>query len=75
MRNYAGDVLIWDVNLILKQEEVPAIRLGQQGRLGWTTWLMPRRAATDAADLKLDASADSHAATIDQTTGPEEILR
>ncbi len=28
VRNYAGDVLIWDVNLILKQEEVPPIRLG-----------------------------------------------
>ena len=23
---------------------MPPIRLGQQGRLGWTTWLMPRRA-------------------------------
>src|SRR3954451_7375665 len=60
VRNYAGDVLIWDVNLILKRDEVPGTRLGQQGRLGWTTWLMPRRAETDASDLFLDASADSH---------------
>ncbi|MGH7044526.1 MAG: type VI secretion system baseplate subunit TssG, partial [Acetobacteraceae bacterium] len=59
VRNYAGDTLVWDVNLILRYEEVPPIRLGGFGRLGWTTWLMPRRAETDAADLFLDASADS----------------
>ena len=69
VRNYAGDVLVWDVNLILKQAEVPGIRLGQQGRLGWTTWLMPRRAETDAADLFLNASADSHAQSLDPGTG------
>ena len=72
VRNYAGDVLIWDVNMILKQEEVPATRLGQQGRLGWTTWLMPRRATTDAADLFLNASADSHAQAIAQKAEPED---
>ena len=66
VRNYAGDVLIWDVTLILRAAEVPAIRLGQQGRLGWTTWLMPRRSAAAAADLHLDASADSHASARDR---------
>jgi type VI secretion system protein ImpH len=74
VRNYAGDVLIWDVNLILKREEVPGTRLGQQGRLGWTTWLMPRRAETDAADLFLDASADSHASAIDKNAEPKDIV-
>jgi type VI secretion system protein ImpH len=69
VRNYAGDALIWDVNLILRADEVPAIRLGRQGRLGWTTWLMPRRARTDAADLFLDASADSHASEIVRKSG------
>ncbi len=69
VRNYAGDALIWDVNLILHAGEVPAIRLGQQGRLGWTTWLMPRRSRTDAADLFLDASADSHASAIVRNIG------
>ena len=52
------------MNLILRAGQVPAIRLGQQGRLGWTTWLMPRRVASDAADLCLDVSADSHASRI-----------
>ncbi len=68
VRNYAGDVLIWDVNLILRRNEVPPIQLGRKGRLGWTTWLMPRRAETDAADLHLDASADSPALSIDAST-------
>lgn len=65
VRNYAGDTLIWDVNVILKREEVPPIALGKQGRLGWTTWLTPRRKLADAADLFLDASADSMARAID----------
>lgn len=73
VRNYAGDVLIWDVNLILKREEVPPTRLGKQGRLGWTTWLMPRRSSADAANLHLDASADSYAAKIDRNAEPEEL--
>ncbi len=68
VRNYAGDVLVWDVNLVLRAAEVPPLRLGRQGRLGWTTWLTPRRKATDAADLFLDASADSMARTIDAHT-------
>jgi type VI secretion system protein ImpH len=65
VRNYAGDTLVWDVNLILRREEVPPIELGRVGRLGWTTWLMPRTKNADAADLFLDASADSMARAID----------
>jgi type VI secretion system protein ImpH len=71
VRNYAGDALAWDVNLVLQREEVPPTRLGCRktggGRLGWTTWLGPRRKAADAADLFLDASADSRARRIDAT--------
>lgn len=65
VRNYAGDTLIWDVNLILRRDEVPPTELGRTGRLGWTTWLMPRSKNIDAADLFLDASADSMARAID----------
>lgn len=53
VRNYIGDELSWDVNLILKKDEVPAIRLGQTGNLGWTTWLLPRRDERNANDLYL----------------------
>jgi type VI secretion system protein ImpH len=61
VRNYAGDTLEWDVNLILLRNEVPRTQLGRQGQLGWTTWLTPRLSERDAADLFLDASADSMA--------------
>ncbi len=68
VRNYAGDLMLWDLNLMLKAEEVPQIRLGQQGQLGWTTWLSPKYSRGDTADLFLDASADSHAQQVDQGT-------
>ena len=76
VRNYAGDTMVWDVNLILKRDEVPKLQLGRQGRLGWTTWLVPRTRSDDAADLYLDASADSMARTIDARTtshSPEHV--
>jgi type VI secretion system protein ImpH len=72
VRNYAGDTLIWDVNLVLKHAEVPKTVLGKQGRLGWTTWLMPRRRQADANDLYLNASADSMAQRIDAQTQKSE---
>jgi type VI secretion system protein ImpH len=68
VRNYAGDTLVWEVNLVLKRDEIPDTVLGQQGRLGWTTWLKPRRSEAPAADLFLDASADSMASRIDRRT-------
>lgn len=61
VRNWAGDALAWDVNMVLQRDQVPAVRLGQYGQLGWTTWLMPRPSPADAADLFLEAGADSHA--------------
>lgn len=55
VRNYVGDELLWDVNLILKKEEVPPLVLGQSAQLGWTTWLTSQPLAHDADDLYLDA--------------------
>jgi len=57
VRNYIGDELGWDLNLILKREEVPPLKLGETGRLGWTTWLGHRQAESDADDLVLDPLA------------------
>lgn len=68
VRNYAGDLLAWDVQFVLRRQQVPDTRLGQQGRLGWTTWLKPRRNLHDADNLKLDAGADSMARHIDTET-------
>ncbi len=55
VRNYVGDQLLWDVNLILKREEVPPLKLGEETQLGWTTWLTSQPLDRDADDLKLDA--------------------
>jgi type VI secretion system protein ImpH len=53
VRNYVGFEFDWEVQLVLARDEVPGIRLGREGLLGWTTWLGARRAATDADDLVL----------------------
>lgn len=51
VRNYAGDEWAWDVNLVLKREEVPRMSLDGKSRLGWTTWLGQRTVEEDADDL------------------------
>ncbi len=52
VRNYIGDELDWDVNLVLKEFETPPAQLGKAGRLGWTTWI-GQREKQDAYDLYL----------------------
>ena len=54
VRNYVGDQLDWDLNLVLAEPEVPRLRLGAGGRLGWTTWLARGPLGRDGDDLKLD---------------------
>ncbi|MEO0623013.1 MAG: type VI secretion system baseplate subunit TssG [Pseudomonadota bacterium] len=51
VRNYAGDGLDWDVDLVLRADEVPRPRLGRQGELGWTIWIGQRPEGVDADDL------------------------
>jgi type VI secretion system protein ImpH len=53
VRNYVGFEFDWEVQLVLARDEVPGIRLGRAGLLGWTTWLGARPAPTDAGDLVL----------------------
>lgn len=53
IRNYAGDAFEWEVNLVLREKEVPETRLGQAGQLGLTTWIGERPKGTDADDLYL----------------------
>jgi type VI secretion system protein ImpH len=55
VRLYGCFELEWDVQLMLKKEEVPPLLLGREGRLGWTSWLGTRRADRDADDLCLHA--------------------
>lgn len=54
VRNYIGQELSWDLNLILRKQDVPALRLGGKERLGWTTWLSGSAPDSDASDLALD---------------------
>jgi type VI secretion system protein ImpH len=56
--NYCGKHFFWDVQLVLRAAEVPEIRLGQFGRLGWTTWLKTKPFACDADELILNPPLD-----------------
>ena len=51
--NYVGYELSCEMHLVLKKEDVPAVRLGAAGALGWTSWLGPRRELTPAGDVVL----------------------
>ena len=53
VKNYLADELLWEVQLILKKEEVPPLKMGAGGRLGWTTWLTSKPLDHDADDLIL----------------------
>ena len=53
VRNYVGDTLDWDVNVILRGDEVPSAQLGGATRLGQTSWVGARKTRADAADLFL----------------------
>ena len=57
VRLYLSFELDWDVRLLLRKREVPPLKLGSGGRLGWTTWLGERRTDADADELCLDAEA------------------
>ena len=54
IRNYIGDELSWDVKLVLKKNQVPMAQLGENSRLGWTSWLGERGSELDADNLRLN---------------------
>ena len=51
VRNYVGVEFDWDLQLVLARDEVPAVRLGRDGQLGWTAWLGTRLSPSDAGDV------------------------
>ena len=53
VKNYVGDELSWELQLILSASEVPSICLGKIGQLGWSTWLSSKEFEEDADDLLL----------------------
>lgn len=54
VQNYIGYEFNWDVNLVLRQSEVPMARLDGQSPLGLCCWLGKRQKNTDADDLLLN---------------------
>jgi len=53
VKNYVGIELGWDIQLILKKQQVPKTCLNNSAQLGWTTWLGERKTQLDADDLVL----------------------
>jgi type VI secretion system protein ImpH len=58
VRGYIGDELAWDVQVVLKRAEVPPLKLGQAGQLGWTTWCAAGPLEEDPRELYLDPLAE-----------------
>ncbi len=60
VRLYADPGLDFDVQLVLKAEEVPKLQLTGAGTLGarlsWNTWLLARPASSDAEDVVIDGA-------------------
>jgi type VI secretion system protein ImpH len=52
VRLYTNDEWAWQVRLLLRDAEIPGIRLGAGSQLGWTSWLGVRRA--NAADVVIN---------------------
>ena len=44
---FIGDELDWDVELAIPAGSVAPVKLGQSGRLGWTSWISPNWTSTD----------------------------
>jgi type VI secretion system protein ImpH len=43
VRLYTNEEWSWQVRLLLRPEDVPPVRLGESGWLGWTSWLGGRK--------------------------------
>ena len=51
--NYVGHELSCEMHLVLRKDEVPAVKLGAAGALGWSAWLGKRPSPEPAGDLRL----------------------
>jgi type VI secretion system protein ImpH len=74
VRNYCGEHFIWDLQLVLKADEVPNAQLGQAGRLGWTTWTKTQPFRRDAEDLIVQPPPESPPA-VTPTTANSQTAR
>ncbi len=53
VKTYVGEEKAWDVQLVLKRSDVPATRLGQNGRMGLSTWMGQPQQDVDADQVVL----------------------
>jgi type VI secretion system protein ImpH len=53
VKTYVGEEKAWDVQLVLKKTDVPTTRLGQNGRMGLSTWMGQPQRDGDADDVVL----------------------
>lgn len=60
VRYYAGDEKDWDVQLILRRDEVPLTHMGRAGRLGLSAWMGRFAGPGDADDLVLQPLSPSN---------------
>lgn len=67
VRNYVHDGLDWDVNLQLRQADVPRLKLGMHARLGYTSWLLSGAASGDQRQLKLNPASVAQRAVVRDT--------
>ncbi|MEL1265699.1 type VI secretion system baseplate subunit TssG [Pseudoxanthomonas putridarboris] len=56
VRTYVGDEKAWEVQLVLKKDEVPLTHLGKAGRLGLSGWLGRYAGPADADALVFEPS-------------------
>lgn len=56
MRQLLGFDMLWDLRLVLRGAEVPALGLDRRAMLGRTTWLGRKRPHPDRGDLRLHQS-------------------
>jgi type VI secretion system protein ImpH len=54
VRLYTNDEWTWQLRLLLRDVEIPGIRMGRTGQLGWTTWLGKRNQLADDVVIQED---------------------
>ena len=53
VKTYVGEEKAWDLQLVLRREDIPATRLGRSVRMGLTTWMGERQDRADADEVIL----------------------
>ena len=59
VRNYVGLAMDWDVNLIVKKDQIPPCILGKNTQLGWGSWLRSRSPQQDDSQQDESQQDDS----------------